>query len=200
MTKYNPEIHHRRSIRLKGYDYAQPGLYFITICTKDRQHLFGSIENGRMIHNRFGEIAHNEWIKTAEIRDNVEILEFVIMPNHMHGIILLEGAYGNTPLQAKFQSPSKTIGAIVRGYKGTVTKQINVLRQMPGVPVWQRNYYEHIIRNEISYHRIAEYIINNPLKWQDDRFHAQNSKCNTNQCASFPFCAVFMLIFNSLKF
>ena len=196
MTTYNPNIHNRRSIRLKGYDYSQPGLYFITMCTKDRQHLFGHVERGKMIYNAFGEIAYKEWTKTAEIRDNVDILEYVIMPNHMHGIVLIKGdmivesvgpvgpvgAYGhtpplgNTPPQqsnklSQFKSPSKTIGAIVRGYKGAVTKQINILRQMPGVPVWQRNYYEHIIRNERAYQRIAEYILNNPLKWQEDKFH-----------------------------
>jgi len=85
--KYNPNIHHRRSIRLKGYDYAQAGLYFITICCQDRACLFGEIQNGEMVLNEYGTIAHNEWIKTHEIRTNVELGEFVIMPNHIHGII-----------------------------------------------------------------------------------------------------------------
>jgi len=188
MIRYNRDKHHRpfgnahgrRSIRLQGYDYSQAGLYFITICTKDGEHLFGEITDGKMVLNAFGKIADNEWLKTGEIRDNVELSEYVIMPNHIHGIIVLNtvGAYGNTPLlpntlrsnKPVFKSPSKTIGAIIRGYKSAVTKQINVLRNTPGMRIWQRNYYEHIIRNEKSYYRIAEYILNNPLNWREDEY------------------------------
>ena len=142
--------------------------------------MFGEIENEIMIMNEFGNIAKNEWLKTTDIRDNVELSEYVIMPNHVHGIIVLNtvGAYGNTPLlpntlrsnKPVFKSPSKTIGAIIRGYKSAVTKKINILRNTPGMPVWQRNYYEHIIRNEKSYYRIAEYILNNPLNWREDEY------------------------------
>ena len=89
MNKYNPNIHHRRSIRLKGYDYSQAGAYFITICCEDRICRFGDIENGEMKLNEMGLIAHNEWIKTSEIRKNVELDVFVVMPNHIHGIIIL---------------------------------------------------------------------------------------------------------------
>jgi len=103
MTKYNRDIHHRHSIRLKGYDYSQPGFYFITMCTNNHEHLFGEIENEIMIMNEFGNIAKNEWLETADIRDNVELLEYVIMPNHMHGIIVLNdlivGAHCNVPLR-----------------------------------------------------------------------------------------------------
>ena len=131
--------------------------------------------------NEFDEIAKNEWLKTADIRDNVELLEYVIMPNHMHGIILLNdspvGAHCNVPLHEpqieQFgKSTKNSIPTIVKLYKSVVTKQINILRNMPGVPVWQRNYYEHIIRNEKSYYQISEYIRNNPIKWQDDRYYA----------------------------
>ncbi len=182
--KYNPNIHHRRSIRLKGYDYSQTGMYFITICTQNRECIFGEIVNDGngmkiCVLNEYGKIAEKEWIKTAEIRPDVRIDTFVIMPNHLHGIIRIiadsVGAYCNTPRQEElraevpyaslFKSPSKNIGAIVRGYKASVTKQINILRNQPGVPVWQRNYYEHIIRDEESYSRISEYIKYNPLKW-----------------------------------
>lgn len=179
MTQYNPDIHHRRSIRLKGYDYSQPGLYFITICTKNREHLFGRIENGIMLLNEFGEIANNEWLKTADIRDNVELLEYIIMPNHMHGIILLNdvddcrGTARRDPTTMQFGKPiPRSLPTIIRSYKSAVTKQINILRDAPGAPVWQRNYYEHIIRNEKSFYQISEYIRNNPLKWQDDRYYA----------------------------
>ena len=179
---YNPDIHQRRSIRLKEYDYSQPGLYFITICAKDRENLFGQIENGKMILNVLGEIVRNEWLKTAEIRNNVELLEYIIMPNHIHGIIHIVnkstlGAHSNVPLlQQKRQteqfgkSTKNSIPTIVKLFKSTVTKHINVFRKSPGEPVWQRNFYEHIIRNEKSYHHIAEYIRNNPMTWQDDSY------------------------------
>ncbi|MFH1161430.1 MAG: transposase [bacterium] len=168
--KYNPEYHHRRSIRLKGYDYSREGMYFITICSHGRDHLFGKIENGKMILNPMGQIARHEWIKTTEIRTNITLGEYVVMPNHIHGIVVINGlpgivgAYGNTPLR----SPTKTVGAIVRGYKSAVTKQINILRNCPKCPVWQRNYYEHIIYDESEYLRISEYIYNNPANWMDD--------------------------------
>jgi REP element-mobilizing transposase RayT len=203
MNKYNPDIHHRRSIRLKGYDYAQAGLYFITICTHNRECIFGEIINGEMGLNELGEIAFNEWKKTPEIRPNVELGEYVIMPNHMHGIIRLldrgelhssndihelhssndihelhssndsdniKGEF-NSPLR----SPSQTIGAIVRGYKSSVTKQINLLNLTGEFNspqrIWQRNYHEHIIRDEKSYNNISNYILNNPLNWTEDKFY-----------------------------
>lgn len=176
-SKYNPEIHHRRSIRLKGYDYSQEGAYFITICTHDRECLFGEIVNGEMRLNPFGEIVRDEWLKTPTIRPNIELAEWVIMPNHIHGIVIITVRRGELQFAptGKFQSPSQTIGAIVRGFKGAATKRINNIR-MNSVPVWQRNYWEHIIRNEESYHRIAEYIVNNPLNWQNDTLHSAETK------------------------
>lgn len=185
--KFNPQIHHRRSIRLKGYDYAQAGLYFITICCQNRIHRFGEVVDGKMVCNAFGRIAHDEWLKTPEIRPSVELGEFIIMPNHMHGIIRLldrgefhspdnttnelhvndnKGEFNSPP-----QSPSQTVGAIVRGYKSAVTKQLRLLGFDD--KLWQRNYYEHIIRDERSYQNISEYIINNPAKWARDKFHNQ---------------------------
>ncbi len=172
-SNYNPKIHHRKSIRLQNYDYSQNGYYFITICTKDKKCLFGKIENEKMILNELGKIAYKELQKTEEIRKNVKLDKFVIMPNHIHAIIVIDkpvGAYGNTPLQCKtkFKSPSNNLGAIVRGYKSAVTKQINEYRKTPKLPVWQRNYYEHIIRNEKSLNQIQEYIICNPITWKKD--------------------------------
>ncbi len=191
---YNPNIHHRRSIRLKGYDYSQAGLYFVTICCQDRICRFGDVVNGEMKLNEYGTVAYNEWMKTPELRTNVELGEFIIMPNHIHGIIRLHGrgelhspdnnnendsdefdtsqppdnrGVCKTPLR----SPSQTIGAIVRGYKSSVTKQLNEMGF--DEKLWQRNYYERIIRDEQSYHRISEYINNNPAKWNDDKFYMQ---------------------------
>jgi len=174
--------HNRRSIRLKGYDYSQPGAYFVTICTHNRACLFGDIINGQMILNNYGEIVDNEWIKTAEIRKNIILDEFIVMPNHVHGIIIIDNdAYcrvtvhhdptiNRAPTQYEcFGKPtSNTIPTIIRSLKSTITKQINIIRNTPNVPVWQRNYYEHVIRNENELNRIRQYIIDNPVKWEND--------------------------------
>ena len=127
-----------------------------------------------------GKIVHDAWLKTPELRPNVELDVFVVMPNHIHGIIVItkndrdvsttpesKGIF-NTP--RLFKSQSQTIGAIVRGYKSSVTKKINTLHHCDDFVVWQRNYHEHIIRNERSYQNISNYIINNPEKWNDDKF------------------------------
>ncbi|NOX38685.1 MAG: hypothetical protein GXO78_14235 [Calditrichaeota bacterium] len=175
--KNNPDKHHRRSIRLKGYDYSQPGAYFITICTHDRQWLFGHIVNGKMKLNALGKIAHQCWLAIPDHFPRTRLDEFVIMPNHVHGIIWIVddpnrenvvvknvGAKNVSPLRPR--GTSRTIGSIVRGFKIGVTKWA---RQHTNVyHVWQRNYYEHIIRNDNELNRIREYIINNPLIWARD--------------------------------
>ncbi|MCL2510864.1 MAG: transposase [Bacteroidales bacterium] len=201
---YTPTIHHRRSIRLKGYDYSQAGMYFVTICCQNMICRFGRIENGEMILNAAGEIVRNEWIKSAEIRKEIEIHEYIVMPNHFHAIVEIVGTYGIRPkndnattvgtygirppnndettvgangirpnnadnksvCHTPLRSPSKTLGALVRGFKSSVTKQL-------GFSVWQRNYWENIIRNDKSYQYIANYIINNPVKWGNDRFYTK---------------------------
>ena len=313
-SHFNPNFHHRKSIRLKGYDYTQAGLYFITICCNRQSHgnwispsstnnlhpsyfrnnkysPFGYVENGQMILNEIGQIAYNEWMKTKEIRKNVELDEFIVMPDHIHGIIrILSSGELNSPIKhtnesnppinnpnelnlnellgecnppinnpnelklnellgecnppidnpnnsnlskilgecnppinnpnelnlnellgecnppidnpnelnlnellgecnspidnpnnsnlseirgecnSPLRSPSQTIGAIIRGYKSSVTKQINNLGlQNIHDPIWQRNYYEHIIRNEKSFQQIKEYIKKNPAKWEMEK-------------------------------
>jgi len=193
---YNPDKHHRRSIRLRNWNYTNAGSYFVTICCKNRKCLFGKIVLGKMILNEYGEIAFNEWANTIKIRPNVKLHEFVVMPNHFHGIVEIRGVC-DTPLRQRyanaFCSPSNTVGAIIRGYKSAVTKQIwargcmGVLHTpiqpnapiMPNapktpilrIPIWQRNYYEHIIRNDTEYARIARYINNNPILWKGDCFY-----------------------------
>jgi REP element-mobilizing transposase RayT len=174
--KYNPDIHHLRSIRLPVYDYTSSGAYFITICTHNRQNLFGEIVDGEMILNEYGEIVRDEWLNTGNIRSNIIIDEFVVMPNHVHGILIIgDNRWGVWPYAPtnngqiqSFKSPSKTIGSIVCGFKSTITKKINQIRNTPTNPIWQRNYYEHIIRNDDELNHIREYIINNPLQWELD--------------------------------
>ena len=189
--KYDPQKHHRRSIRLKGYDYTQAGAYFVTICAHRRMHVFGEIVNGEMILNDTGKIARDEWFKTAKLRPYVELYEdeFVVMPNHAHGIIWIVddgnnvGALrGNAQSRAEQRSaPTKTVaprslGAIVRAYKSAVTYAINTAEKTRGSVVWQRNYYEHIVRNEREWNAIGWYIVNNPLNWQLDRDNIQNTR------------------------
>lgn len=191
MMIYNPDIHHRRSIRLHGYDYSRSGAYFVTICTHERECLFGEIVDGEMELNDYGRIVTAEWIRCGELRMEIETGEYVVMPNHFHGVVMIDsvganiharnhnrgarsGAYIHTPLRDAFGSPSKNIGAMIRGFKSAVTTRINTRRNTPGVPVWQRNYYEHIIRDDADYTRIAEYIIDNPRRWTEDTLHPGN--------------------------
>lgn len=178
--KYDPQIHHRRSIRLKGYDYTQAGAYFITICSHQRGHVFGEIVNGEMRLNSWGEIARAEWFKTAALRPYVELYddEFVIMPNHGHGIIwLIEnvGARRRRAPTEQFGKPvSGSIPTIMRAYKSAVTYAINKLENSRSSMIWQRNYYEHVIRNDKELDLIAKYIDYNPLNWQLDRDNPDN--------------------------
>ena len=214
MKKYNPDKHKRRSIRLKGYDYSREGLYFITICCQNRAHYFGEIINGEMQLNEIGEIAQKCWRDIPNHFKNVLLHTFVVMPNHIHGIIeivTLVGANQHLPYnkgdkyfaptnqhsphnngdkyfaptnqhlpddnRAKDISPlrgtSNTIGSIVRGFKIGVTKWVRSNTNIH--QIWQRNYYEHIIRNEASYFKIHEYIENNPAKWNEDCFYEESS-------------------------
>ena len=168
--RFDPERRHRRSIRLKGYDYSQPGAYFITICTQDRACLFGDVMGGEMRLNEYGHIV---WRCLEEIPlhfPHAELDAFVVMPNHVHGIVILTVQNGVFGKMEQFGKPVPgSIPTIVRSFKSATTRHINALRGTPGAPVWQRNYYEHIIRNEESLNRIREYIVTNPMRWALDR-------------------------------
>ena len=166
---YDPNIHHRRSIRLKGYDYSQAGLYFITINIQHRKCLFGTIERREMVVNDFGIIASQEWEKLPEQFTNIALDVFQVMPNHIHGILLLTGA-------ASCPAKTITVGNIVGAYKSQVANLcLTIFKQKhPGEimgKLWQRNYHEHIVRDEQSFLRIAHYITNNPSNWNEDRFY-----------------------------
>ena len=172
---YNPDIHHRRSIRLPGYDYAQPGAYFITLCTRQRECLFGEIRDGAMRLNEAGQIVAREWRTTAQIRENIELDAWVVMPNHLHGILVISDCRGTArcaPAIERFGQPvAGSIPTIVRSFKAAVTKHINNLHSTSAVPLWQRNYWEHVIRDKADLHRIREYIENNPASWELDALH-----------------------------
>jgi len=210
MNQYNPDFHHRQSVRLKNYDYAQEGLYFITICVKHHQCVFGNLIKDQMQLNEIGEIARSEWLKTADLRPYVRLHNFIVMPNHFHGIleIICRGVARNAPTdnhnniihckgvarnaptdnhynneiirpyshdiniekneQMSLISPkSGEMGAIVRAFKSSTTRNI----RLAGYDfTWQRNLYEHVIRNYADYSRIDNYIANNPEYWKKDCF------------------------------
>lgn len=162
----------RRSIRLKDYDYTQNGAYFVTICTFQRYEWFGEIRDDSMNLNRVGRIAQDCWLQISDHFPHVELDEFVVMPNHLHGILVImhdAGARHVVPLQsAAFAQPiAGSLPTIIRSFKAAVTKQIN-RSHLPSERIWQRNYYEHIIRSETSLNAIRQYIQANPAQWESD--------------------------------
>jgi putative transposase len=174
---YKPDRHHRRSIRLKDYDYSQTGAYFVTVCTKDRGCLFGEIADGLMCLSPLGKIVQACWDDLPRHYPHVESDAFVIMPNHIHGIIVL-GA-GSIARAGFKPAPTVTdkrhsLAEIMRAFKTFSSRRINERHNSPGTPVWQRNYYEHVIRNEDDLAEIREYITDNPLKWEVDGENPRN--------------------------
>jgi putative transposase len=215
---YNPQIHKRRSIRLKGYDYSRAGLYFITICVQNRKHLFGVVENNEMIMNDAGKMVQVEWEKLTERFQHIKLHEFIVMPNHFHGILEItvgaplvgvrtvienkndfneqnvnkikneldvasnssiidetQNGQGQPQGIAPTVLPNKTVGDMMDAFKSiTTVAYINGVKNC-GWPtfdrkLWQRNYYENIIRDEKAFENISNYIVNNPSKWQADKF------------------------------
>src|SRR5690606_11882244 len=178
-------MYNRRSIRLQGYDYSQPGLYYLTLSTRDRLCIFGEIRNNEMVLNDIGHHAEKCWLQIPTHFPNTVLHEYIIMPNHLHGIVEIVGANHYLPdenrasnLRAKdgsinrakdvspLRGTSKTIGSIVRGFKIGVTRYVRVHTDED--KIWQRNYYEHIIRDGNDYERIVNYIRSNPMNWQQD--------------------------------
>lgn len=156
--KYDPERHHRRSIRLPGYDYAQAGAYFVTLVCRDRLLL--------LEETRFSAIVEETWRWLGNQYGYIHLDEHIVMPNHLHGIILIDDvtrAVHEPPLRAR-----KPLGRLKGAFKTVSTKQINALRRTAGAPVWQRDFYEHIIRDEQELSSIRRYIIDNPLRWDMD--------------------------------
>jgi len=174
-------IQNRRSIRIKGYNYSQKGIYFITLCCQDKEHFFGEILNDKMILNEFGKIIKEEWEKSPIIRTNISLGEFIIMPDHFHAILQIDYqiTHKENYIPNQFKSPSQTIGAIIRGFKGATTTRIKKLNSIStgesqfaptqAKKIWQRNYFEKIIRDQKAYDNITQYIIDNPKKWKKEK-------------------------------
>ena len=193
--RFDPNTHHRRSIRLKGYNYSQSGAYFFTLCTRDRECLFGEIVDGQMRTSLFGETVQACWDDLPRHYPHIELDVFVIMPNHVHGIILITnvGAQFIAPKTQDADHPP-TLGEIIRSFKARSTRLIrktggDMLNHNQGAmncaPTgfgWQRNYYEHIIRDEKALHNIRRYIIENPLRWVDDEENAISIHAGEKAC------------------
>ena len=199
MVKFNPKIHHRRSIRLQGYDYSQAGGYYVTIVTWHREFLFGEIANQEMRLNKLGKIIEWEWLELPKRIPYVELGVSVVMPNHFHGILFIHETVGATrPSQTILQSGTEplqnitsesidglplshgpkpaSLGAIIAQFKSRVTKRIWKFPEFKNTPIWQRNYYEHVIRNEKDLKNKTDYIEANPLLWDNDDENPVNLK------------------------
>jgi REP element-mobilizing transposase RayT len=177
--KYNREKHHRRSVRLKGYDYSGAGAYFVTICAWHRECLFGDIVDGVMGLNEYGGIAAACLKKIPDHFAHVDMDYMIVMPNHIHFILIINhpgrGTACRAPTVERFGSPVHgSVPTIIRSYKSVVTKQINRTRNTPGFPVWQRNYHDRIIRNEKELYETRKYIQNNPFQWDRDDNNPMN--------------------------
>ena len=240
---FNTLKHHRRSVRLKGYDYSQPGAYFVTTVIQGREPILGTIVDGAMYLSKLGQIVHEAWVDLPRHYTHIQLDEFCIMPNHVHGIIIKldrvdrdrprcrggsllpakatlpegdvsgegglpaqetrpwsrdDASYGDVPrrggshLSAKASLPEGDVSGegclpaqktrpydryslseYIRAFKSFSARRINVLRKTLGLPVWQRNYYEHIIRNEHELERIRAYIAANPARWQEDEEYVE---------------------------
>jgi putative transposase len=162
----------RRSIRLKDYDYAMAGAYFVTICAHQRRCLFGRIAEFQMRQNAFGSIVEEEWFRSAKIRRSIMLDAFVVMPNHVHGIVIIGEQNGGTTGRSPDRSagPARgSLGSFIGNFKAAVSRRIGALAQAPDSPVWQRNYYEHIVRSDRELEQIREYIVLSPAQWANDR-------------------------------
>jgi REP element-mobilizing transposase RayT len=186
---FDPSKHHRRSIRLKEYDYSWSGWYYVTICTHNRECTLGKIVDDLMVHSSVAKLVQACWESIPKQFPSIELDDVVIMPNHMHGIIIL-----NQPRRGEVASPrldnktspslgdetsplrELTLGKVIAHFKYQSTKKVNEEKETPGMKIWQRNYYEHIIRNDADLHRIRTYIQNNPLQWAIDEENPVNDK------------------------
>ena len=174
---YDPPLPRRQSIRLPGYDYSQAGFYFVTICTQRRECVLGQVVNDQMNLNLYGRLVAEAWNWLAERYIYVDLDEWILMPNHLHGIIVISDARRGGSRAAPTNAGAsvihrKPLGQLIGAFKTVSTKGINQILGTPGVQVWQRNYYEHVVRSEDSLNAIRHYIVNNPGNWALDELYA----------------------------
>ena len=169
-TRCNPDLHHRRPIRLKGYDYSQAGAYYVTICTQSKRCVLGHVVDDAMRPSAAGRVAADCWEWLARQYPYVEMDEWIVMPNHLHGIIVIGGDEHTGPDNCK----RKPLGRLVGAFKTVSTRRMRRMGLARAGRFWQRNYFEHIIRNGVELERIRNYVIENPRHWGTDR---ENPAC-----------------------
>ena len=166
---YDPGIHHRRSIRLKDFDYSSRGLYFVTVCVHEREQILSAIRDAESHNSPLGNIVRETWNAIPERFPTVQPDAFVVMPNHIHGVLAFVGT--GLPVQGKFLPTAgapPTLGQVMRAFKSISAIAVNKTLGRTGVPVWQRNYYEHVIRNSRELEVIQNYVGQNPARWEFD--------------------------------
>jgi putative transposase len=173
---FNPQRPARKSPRLRDYDYGQEGAYFVTICTHNREAIFGDVVNGEMQLSSCGAIIQKCWDDLPKHYVNIELDMFVVMPNHVHGIGVIVGEIGLVgeglkPSPTAFANNKHGLTEIVRGFKTFSARRINKLRDTPGARVWQRSFHDHIIRSERELNTLRQYIEYNPARWEADRYY-----------------------------
>jgi putative transposase len=175
--KYDPDAHHRRSIRLQGYDYSQAGAYFVSIIAQSRECIFGDVVDDQVVLSPVGELIQQIWMDLPARFAYCALDAFVVMPNHIHGIIVIDrvvqelvdgGTANGSPIDGHVEPPV-ALGAIIRVFKSLSAIQVNRLLARPPQPLWQRNYYEHIVRDDEDLNRTRQYIMDNPVQWAIDR-------------------------------
>ena len=167
-ANYEPGKHRRCSIRLQGFDYTREGAYFVTVCTRNRACLFGDVDLGEMRLNDAGRVVRAVLNELPDHYPHVALDAWVIMPNHAHVVVVLTGAGLKPAPTAATDTTRHGLSEIVRAFKTFSARRINAIHGTPGTPVWQRNYYEHIIRDDAALNRIRQYIMENPSRWPED--------------------------------
>ena len=176
----------RKSPRLPGYDYRQEGAYFVTICTHQRLQIFGSVVNEAIQLSDIGKIAYDLWTTIPEHHTNIILDAYVVMPNHMHGIVFITDQPTIDMTHTSFAAHetrtqhngmrSRTLGAVIGSYKSAVSRKINQVTGLVAPIVWQSSFHDHIIRNDESLNRIREYVYTNPMRWAEDMFYSSGNK------------------------
>ena len=188
---YDPKIHHRRSIRLRNHDYSWPGAYYVTICAFDKACVFGHVVGHQMHEHECGHVVREQWFESAWKRKEIELDAFMVMPNHMHGLLWILGPRGEhvlmksgfvlplermpkAPPRSQAVSPAmrpRSLASWAAGFKSAVTSRVRKVWNRPEAAVWQEDYFERIVRDEEELNRIREYILTNPLRWGSDRYN-----------------------------
>ncbi|MFH1288006.1 MAG: transposase [bacterium] len=172
----------RKQNRLKEYDYSTPGYYFVTICANDKIEQFGLITENKMTLNTLGVIVKNTWLEIPAHFNNIVLGQYIIMPNHIHGIIIINNPVGNGHARSvNNHTKNNNLSVIVGSFKSAVTKRINQLNNTTPFK-WQKSFHDHIIRIDQSLNKIQEYIIYNPVNWDMDEHNIKNYKVTVQAC------------------